>query len=138
MGRGVVYDRAVPSSTRSPAAGGQDEQLTERGSSHKSVPSVQGALFAGQKDLEGLRGFKTPQLNGRKDAVTCFQARVGALFPPETFSVNFITCSRASAWQHEVLFGNRVKESAVLPATDRFCFVYVYFTGFGLTVLSPE
>ena len=46
----------------------------QSGLSHKSVPSVQGALFAEQKDLEGLRGygFKNPQLNGRKDAVTCF------------------------------------------------------------------
>lgn len=46
----------------------------QSGLSHKSVPSVQGALFAEQKDSEGLRGygFKNPQLNGRKDAVTSF------------------------------------------------------------------
>lgn len=49
------------------------------GLSPKAVPSARGALFAAQKDAEGLRGYvffkkkksKHTQLNGRKDAVTC-------------------------------------------------------------------
>lgn len=110
----------------------------QSGLSHKSVPSVQGALFAEQKDLEGLKGygFKNSQLNGRKDAVTCFYPHAGALLPPETFRITFITCSHASARPCGVLFGDRVTEAVILPATDRFCFVYKYFTGFGLIVLS--
>lgn len=55
------------------------------GLSHKSVPSVQGALFAEQKDLDGMRGysFNKPHLSGKKDAVTCFELHAGPLFPPK-------------------------------------------------------
>lgn len=79
-----------------------------------SVPSVQGALFAAQKDVEGMRGYvfkkkksKHTQRNGRKDAVTCLQLNAGAFasLPPEMFGVTFITCSRARALRRGIYWG---------------------------------
>lgn len=82
--------------------------------------------------------LKKNPIEWKKGCCRLFLTARGALFPPETFSITFITCSHASAWQRGFSLGDRVIDSVILPAADTFCFVYRYFTGFGQTVLSPE
>lgn len=108
------------------------------GLSHKSLPSVQGALSAEQKDLEGLRGysFKTPSwmeermLSAASDCtreLCSLPKRLAPLLLPAAVPV---LGSVAFVWGQ----GNRFSCSA--------CYWYVLFClhifyRVGLAVLSP-
>lgn len=110
----------------------------QSGLSHKSLPSVQGALSAEQKDLEGLRGysFKTPSwmeermLSAASDCTRELCSLLKCLAPLLLPAAVPALGSVAYIWGQ----GNRFSHSA--------CYWYVLlclymFYRVGLAVLSP-